>query len=203
VLEGLTGFDMRGKTVGVVGTGRIGQCTIDILRGFGCRMLAFDKYPSQELAARDDVEYVELNRLLGESDIITLHIPLFDETRHLIDAAAIRRMRDGVMLINTSRGALVDTRALIEGLKSRKIGSAGLDVYEEEAGIFFHDMTDTVLTDDVLARLMTFNNVVVTSHQAFLTHEALANIADTTLASIDEFAQGKRGIELTSAVAQP
>jgi D-lactate dehydrogenase len=202
VLEGLTGFDMHGKTVGLVGTGKIGRCTADILLGFGCRILAFDKFPSDELAGRDRLQYVELERLWADSDIITLHVPLFPETHHLIDAAAIGQMKDGVMLINTSRGALIDTRALIGGLKSGKIGSAGLDVYEEEAGIFFHDMSDKVLTDDVLARLMTFNNVVVTSHQAFLTHEALANIADTTLASLDEFVQGRRGAELTHAVGE-
>ena len=200
VLEGLTGFDMRGKTVGVIGTGKIGQCTIDILLGFGCRILAFDKFPSEELAARENVQYVGLEQLLSESDIVTLHVPLFAETHHLINASTIEQMKDGVMLINTSRGALVDTRALIGGLKSGKIGFAGLDVYEEEAGIFFHDISDKVLTDDVLARLMTFNNVVVTSHQAFLTHEALANIAETTFANIEEFAQGKRGAEMTNAV---
>lgn len=201
VLEGLTGFDMRGKTVGVIGTGKIGQCTIDILRGFGCHVLAFDKFPNEELAARDDVRYVELDQLLGESDIITLHLPLFPETYHLIDAEAIQKMKAGVMLINTSRGGLVDTRALIDGLKSQKIGFAGLDVYEEEAGIFFHDISDQVLTDDVLARLMTFNNVVVTSHQAYLTQEALANIADTTLGNIEEFfSDGRRGAALTNAV---
>jgi D-lactate dehydrogenase len=202
VLEGLTGFDMRGKTVGVVGTGQIGQCAIDILLGFGCRILAFDKFPNDQLAARDRVQYADMEQIFSESDIITLHVPLFPETHHLIDASAIEKMKEGVMLINTSRGGLVDTRALIGGLKSGKIGSAGLDVYEEEAGIFFHDISDKVLTDDVLARLMTFNNVVVTSHQAFLTKEALANIADTTLANIDEFARGKRGAELTHAVRQ-
>ena len=200
VLEGLTGFDMWGKTVGVVGTGKIGQCTIDILLGFGCRILAFDKFPDEELAARENVQYVGLDRLLSESDIVTLHVPLLADTRHLINESTIEQMKDGVMLINTSRGGLVDTRALIGGLKSGKIGFAGLDVYEEEAGIFFHNISDKVLTDDVLARLMTFNNVVVTSHQAFLTHEALANIAETTLANIEDFAQGKRGAELSNAV---
>jgi D-lactate dehydrogenase len=200
VLEGLTGFDMRGKTVGVFGTGKIGQCTIDILLGFGCRVLAFDKYPNEALAARENVQYVDAEQLMFESDIITLHVPLFPETHHLVNATTIAQMKDGVMLINTSRGGLVDTRALIDGLKSGKIGSAGLDVYEEEAGIFFHDVSDRPLTDDVLARLMTFNNVVITSHQAYLTNEALANIADTTLANIDEFAQGKRGANLTNAV---
>lgn len=202
LLDGLTGFDMRGKTVGVIGTGKIGQCTIDILLGFGCRILAYDKCPVNELSNRDRVEYVALQDLFPKSDITTLHVPLFPETHHLIDAAAINQMKDGAMLINTSRGGLVDTRALINGLKSRKIGSAGLDVYEEEAGIFFRDLTDQVLTDDVLARLMSFNNVVVTSHQAFLTHEALSNIADTTIANIREFAEGKRGSELTHSVCR-
>jgi D-lactate dehydrogenase len=202
VLEGLTGFDMRGKTVGVVGTGKIGRCTVDILLGFGCRVLAFDKYPSEELGRREGVEYVDLERVWAESDIISLHVPLFPETHHLVNPSTIAQMKDGVMLINTSRGGLVDTRALIEGLKTGKIGSAGLDVYEEEAGIFFHDMSGQVLSDDVLARLMTFRNVVVTSHQAFLTHEALGNIADTTLASIAEFENEKRGTDLTHAVRE-
>ena len=200
VLEGLTGFDMRGKTVGVVGTGKIGRCVIDILLGFGCQILAFDKFPDADLAAREAVQYVNLDNLFSQADIITLHAPLFPETHHLINATSINRMKDGVMLINTSRGGLIDTRALIDGLKSEKIGFAGLDVYEEEAGIFFHNISGKVLTDDVLARLMTFNNVVVTSHQAFLTKEALANIAETTLANIAEYEQGKRGAELTNAV---
>jgi D-lactate dehydrogenase len=202
VLEGLTGFDMRGKTVGIVGTGKIGRCTVDILLGFGCRVLAFDKYPNEELGKREGVEYVELEEVWAESDIISLHVPLFPETHHLVNPSTIARMKDGVMLINTSRGGLVDTRALIEGLKSGKIGSAGLDVYEEEAGIFFHDMSGQVLSDDVLARLLTFRNVVVTSHQAFLTHEALGNIADTTLANIAEFENGKRGTDLTHVVRE-
>ena len=200
VLEGLTGFDMRGKTVGVVGTGKIGRCAIDILLGFGCRVLAFDKCPSEALASRSGVAYVSLDDLCVQSDIITLHVPLYPDTHHLVNSATISRMKKGVMLINTSRGGLIDTRALIDGLKTEQIGFAGLDVYEEEAGIFFHDISDRVLTDDVLARLLTFNNVVVTSHQAFLTHEALANIASTTLDNIVEFEQGKRGAELTHAV---
>ncbi len=199
VLDGLTGFDMRGKTVGVVGTGKIGRCAVNILLGFGCRVLAFDKYPDDELAMRDGVDYVGLDEVWAQSDIISLHVPLFPETHHLVNSSSIARMKDGVMLINTSRGGLVDTRALIGGLKSGKIGSAGLDVYEEEAGIFFHD-TGEVLSDDVLARLMTFRNVVVTSHQAFLTHEALGNIADTTLENIAEFESGMRGTELTHVV---
>ena len=191
---------MRGTTVGVVGTGKIGRCAIDILLGFGCRVLAFDKFPDADLAARDGVQYVDLDNLFSQADIITLHAPLFSETHHMINAASISRMKDGVMLINTSRGGLVDTRARIDGLKSEKIGYAGLDVYEQEAGLFFHNISGTVLTDDVLARLMTFHNVVVTSHQAFLTSEALADIADTTLANIAEYEQGRRGAELTNAV---
>lgn len=203
VLDGLTGFDMRGKTVGVAGTGKIGRCLVDILLGFGCRVLAFDKYPDEALAAREAVDYVDLDQLYAESDIVSLHVPLYPETYHLIDATAIEAMKPGAMLINTSRGALVDTPALIDGLKSGKIGAAGLDVYEEEAGIFFHNVANEILTDDVLARLMTFNNVVVTSHQAYLTKEALANIAETTLDNIREFALGKRGQELTNVVAAP
>ncbi len=200
VLDGLTGFDMRGKTVGVIGTGKIGESLINIMRGFGCRVLAHDKFPNEKLAACEGVTYTETDQLFAESDIVSLHVPLFPETNHLINDSTIDKMKTGVMLINTSRGGLIDTRALIQGLKSGKIGSAGLDVYEEEAGIFFHDISDKVLTDDVLARLMTFNNVVITSHQAYLTHEALANIADTTLANIEEFQAGKRQAELTHYV---
>lgn len=170
--------------------------------GIGCRVLAFDEYPNEELGRRKGAEYVDLERVWAESDIISLHVPLFPETHHLVKPSTIAQMSDGVMLISTSRGGLADTRALIEGLKTGKIGSAGLDVYEEEAGIFFHDMSGQVLSDDVLARLMTFSNVVVTSHQAFLTHEALGNIADTTLASIAEFENGKRGTDLTHAVRE-
>lgn len=202
LLEGLTGFDMWGKTVGVIGTGKIGQCVVEILLGFGCHVLAFDKYPNEQTAALENVEYVNLETIWTQSDIITLHVPLFEETHHLIDAPSIAQMKPGVMLINTSRGGLVDTRALIEGLKSGKIGWAGLDVYEEEAGIFFHDLSDKVLTDDTLARLMTFNNVVITSHQAFLTKEALTNIAETTLANISEFLAGKRGRELSNGLTK-
>jgi D-lactate dehydrogenase len=203
VLEGLTGFDMHGKVAGVVGSGKIGQCLIDILLGFGCRVLAFDKFPNPRLADREGVRYVELEELLRQSDIISLHVPLFPETHHMIDEKAIASMKPGVMLINTSRGGLIDTRALINGLKSGHIGSAGLDVYEEEAGIFFEDLSAKVLNDDVLARLLTFNNVVVTSHQAYLTHEALANIADSTLGNLREFAEGRRGGDLTNAVVAP
>lgn len=190
VLEGLTGFDMHGKTIGVIGTGKIGQCTIDILLGFGCRVLAYDKFPNPSLAEREGVQYRDLEQLLSHSDIITLHVPLFPETYHLVNRSAIERMQEGVMLINTSRGGLIDTQALIDGLKVGKIGAAGLDVYEEEAGIFFHDMSDKVLTDDVLARLMTFNNVVVTSHQAFLTREAWPRLPRRRWPTLGSIAQG-------------
>jgi D-lactate dehydrogenase len=199
ILDGLTGFDMKGKTAGVIGAGKIGQCVAEILLGFGCRVLVHDKYPSEEVK-RTKAEIVELDQVFRESDIVTLHVPLFPETYHLIDQKAIQAMKRGVMIINTSRGGLVDTPALIAGLKSGQVGFAGLDVYEEEAGIFFQDLSGKVLTDDVLARLMTFNNVVVTSHQGFLTVEALTNIADTTLENLLEFQSGKRGADLTNAV---
>ena len=201
-LDGLVGFNMHGRTVGVVGTGQIGVCTVNILLGFGCRILAYDVAQNPALANRADVTYVGLDQLFADSDIISLHAPLLPVTHHMINAAAINKMKPGVMLINTSRGALIDTAALLEGLKARKIGYAGLDVYEEESAFFFEDFSDDILTDDTLARLLTFTNVLVTSHQAFLTREALANIADNTLASIDEFAAGKRGAELGQCVAR-
>ena len=200
ILDGLTGFDFFRKTIGVVGAGAIGRCVVDIMLGFGCNVLVCDVKPHADLQSRDRVRYASFDELLRKSDVITLHAPLSEETHHLIDGQAIERMRPGAMLINTSRGGLVDTRALIDGLKSGKIGSAGLDVYEEEAGVFFHDMSDRVLTDDVLARLMTFNNVVITSHQAFLTNEALSNIAATTYANLDEHRQGRKAKELTNSV---
>ena len=200
ILDGLTGFDMHGKTVGVIGTGKIGQCVVEILTGFGCRVLAYDVHENPEVASLPQTKYVDLDELLSQSDVITLHVPLFEETYHLINQETIARMKPGVMLINTSRGGLVETVSLIDGLKTGQIGYAGLDVYEEEAGIFFHDISNQVLDDDVLARLMTFNNVVITSHQAFLTNEALDNIAETTYANIEEFFAGKRGAELTHHV---
>jgi D-lactate dehydrogenase len=186
-LDGLVGFDLYGRTVGVVGAGKIGQCVIEILKGFGCRVLVFDKYESDALKARLLFDYVGLDELFRESDIITLHAPLFPETRHVINHAAIDKMKRGVMIINTSRGALIDTSALLDGLKSGQIGYAGLDVYEEESDFFFEDYSDRVMTDDLLARLTTFNNVLVTSHQAFLTRDALENIAETTLDNIRAF----------------
>ena len=189
-LDGLVGFDLYGKTVGVIGTGRIGAVMLRILHGFGCRLLAHDVKPDAVLAEELGVRYAALDDLLGASDVISLHVPLTVETRHLIDAAALARMKRGVVLINTGRGALIDTQALIAVLKRGDVGAAGLDVYEEEEGIFFKDLSDQVLQDDVLARLLTFPNTLITSHQGFLTHEALANIADTTLASVHAFERG-------------
>lgn len=197
LLDGLVGFDMFGKTIGIVGTGKIGECAVDVLLGFGCQILAYDEKINPKWQHNNSVSYVDLNILAQKSDIISLHLPLTDNTYHLINKALIDKMKFGVMLINTSRGGLVDTQALLNGLKSQKIGSAGLDVYEEESNIFFHDISGQVWDDEVFARLMTFNNVVITSHQGFLTQEALSNIAHTTLKSISEYAQGKRGGELT------
>lgn len=189
-IQGLTGFDMRGKSVGIIGTGQIGEVLARILQGFGCRILAFDLRENPafvKLGAR----YVALNDLFAEADIISLHTPLTPQTHHLINAAAIAKMKPGVMLINTSRGAVVDTAAVIEGLKSRKIGHLGLDVYEEEEAVFFQDLSSQVLDDDQLARLLTFPNVIVTSHQGFLTEEALGEIASTTLANLTDVEQGR------------
>lgn len=190
-LEGLVGFDLHGKTFGIVGTGKIGRALASIAHGFGCRVVATDAYPDESLTRDLGLVYMDVSRLYAEADVISLHVPLTPETHHLIDAAAIARMKPGVMLINTSRGALVDTPALIDALKSRAVGSAGLDVYEEEGPLFFRDLSMLPLQDDVLARLLTFPNVVITSHQGFLTNEALANIADTTLASVDAFERGE------------
>jgi D-lactate dehydrogenase len=198
-LDGLVGFDLYGKTCGIIGTGRIGAVFARIMRGFGCRILAFDARPDAALAAEVDARYADLPELYRESDIISLHIPLTPATHHLIDAAALARMKQGVMLINTGRGALLDTRALIDALKRGRIGAAGLDVYEEEEGVFFRDLSDRVLQDDVLARLLTFHNVLITSHQAFLTREALANIADTTLASVRAFERGEALVNQVTA----
>lgn len=189
-LEGLVGFDLFGKTVGIVGTGRIGALTARIFRGFGCRVVAFDTFRSDALEADGTVTYVTLRELYRDADIVSLHVPLTPETHHLIDAMALSQMKPGVMIVNTSRGALIDTRALIEALKSGRVGAAGLDVYEEEEGIFFADLSDRVLQDDVLARLLTFPNVLVSAHQGFLTREALHNIAETTLDNVDAFAGG-------------
>ena len=179
-LNGLTGFDLHGKTVGVIGTGKIGMIFADICRGFGMHVLAYDRFPKPD----SGIEYTELDELLKRSDVISLHCPLTEETRHMIDARAIDLMKKGVVLINTSRGALVDAEALLNGIKERRIGAACLDVYEEEADIFFNDLSGHIMSDDVLARLISMPNVIVTSHQAFLTEEALNNIAETTVNNI-------------------
>jgi D-lactate dehydrogenase len=202
-LSGLVGFDLHGRTAGVVGVGKIGRCLVEILAGFGMKLLGYDRIADDGFARRTGLQYVELDELLRQADVISLHAPLLPETRHMIDAAAISKMKPGVVLINTSRGALVDTSALIDGLKSGHIGAAGLDVYEEEAAYFFEDRSSEIITDDLLARLMTFNNVLVTSHQGFLTREALSNIAEVTLNNIQEFKDGKRLGELSNAVASP
>lgn len=191
-LEGLVGFDLHGKTVGVIGTGKIGAVFCRIMKGFGCRVIAYDVYPNGELERAAGIEYVDLPRLYRESDIVSLHVPLTPQTRHLIDGKALESMKPGVMLINTGRGALVDTHALIGALKSGRLGSAGLDVYEEEENFFFQDLSDQVIQDDCLSRLLTFPNVLMTSHQAFLTNEALGNIAETTLQNVADFENGLR-----------
>jgi D-lactate dehydrogenase len=188
-LHGLTGFDLYGKTVGVVGTGQIGATFAKIMAGFGCQLLAYDPYPNPEVQALG-ARYLPLAELLAEAQIISLHCPLTADSKHLINSQSLAHLQPGAMLINTGRGALVDTPALIEALKSGQLGYLGLDVYEEEAQLFFEDRSDLPLQDDVLARLLTFPNVIVTAHQAFLTHEALAAIAATTLQNIAEWAAG-------------
>jgi len=184
-LNGLIGFDLAGKTVGVVGTGAIGTVFCRIMQGFDCKVIAYDIKPNDQCRGLG-VEYVELDRLWADSDIISLHCPLTPATRHLIGARAIAHMRRGVMLINTSRGAVIDTQALIKGLKQGHVGFVGLDVYEEEAGVFFEDLSNEVIPDDLLARLLTFPNVLITGHQGFLTHEALKAIAETTIRNLTE-----------------
>ena len=186
-LAGLTGFDLHGKTVGVIGTGRIGRVFIDICRGFGMRVLCYDKFPAPGLADGDRIRYVNLPELYRESDIISLHCPLTPETHHLINAESLAACKKGVVLLNTSRGALVDAEALLSAIKARQVGAACLDVYEEESDLFFEDNSGHILEDDTLARLISMPNVIVTSHQAFLTEEALENIAETTVRNISEF----------------
>lgn len=182
-LSGLTGFDLHGKTVGIIGTGKIGRVFVDICRGFGMKVLACDKFPSPDL----DVRYVGLDEIFAKSDIISLHCPLTEETYHMINAETIEKCRKGVVIINTSRGALVDAEALLTGIKSRKVGAACLDVYEEESELFFEDNSGHIMEDDTLARLISMPNVIVTSHQAFLTEDALENIAKTTVTNIVAF----------------
>jgi len=186
-LDGLTGFDLNGKTVGIIGVGKIGAVLVRILDGFGCRILAHDLEPGLELQQKFGLEYVSCEQLCTESDIISLHVPLTEKTRYIINQRKIERMKKGVMLINTSRGGLVDTKAVIAALKTGHIGYFGMDVYEEEEGLFFEDHSEDILQDDTIARLMTFKNVLITSHQAFLTETALQNIAETTIYNLDCF----------------
>ena len=186
-LNGLMGFDMHGKTIGIIGTGKIAKILIRLLKGFGMRILAYDLYPDMKFAGEEGISYVSLDELYRESDIISLHCPLTDQTKYMIDKDSIDKMKKGVMIINTGRGQLINTNDLIEGLKEKKIAAAGLDVYEEEGEYFYEDKSDKIIDDDVLARLLSFNNVIVTSHQAFFTKEALHNIAETTLQNIEDF----------------
>lgn len=185
-LQGLTGFDLYGKTVGVIGTGKIGSVFADICKGFGMKVLAYDKFPNQDL----DLHYVSLEELFEQADILSLHCPLTEETNHLINAETIARMKDGVVIVNTSRGALVNTEDLIQGIKSGKVGAACLDVYEEEGDLFYEDFSGDIVQDDKLVRLIAMPNVIVTSHQAFLTREALDNIASTTVNNLVKFFAG-------------
>lgn len=182
-LNGLTGFDLHGKTMGIVGTGKIGRVFIDICRGFGMKILAYDKYPAENT----DYNYVSLDEVFEKSDIISFHCPLTKETDQMVNEKSIKKMKKGVIIINTSRGALINAEALLEGIKARHIGGACLDVYEEESDLFFNDLSNHIVKDDTLARLISMPNVILTSHQAFLTEEALSNIAETTVRNITEF----------------
>jgi len=197
-LNGLVGFDIAGKTVGILGTGKIGRITGRIFRGFGAEVLAFDKYPDNEWASRRGARYAELEEVLSRSDIISLHTPLTRETHHLINAETIAMMREGVYILNTSRGKLIDTRALIGGLKSGRVAGVGLDVYEEEEGVFFEDLSSGLIQDDELARLLSFPNVIITSHQGFLTAEALSEITRVTIANLLAFDKGGGLLDGTS-----
>jgi len=190
-LHGLMGFDMHGKTAGIIGTGKIAKILIKILKGFGMNIVAYDLYPDYAFAQEQGITYTTLDELYKQSDIISLHCPLTDKTKYLINDISICKMKDNVMIINTGRGLLIHTNALIEGLKNKKIAAAGLDVYEEEGDYFYEDKSDKIIDDDVLARLLSFNNVIVTSHQAFFTKEALHNIAETTLLNIKAFMENQ------------
>lgn len=199
-LNGLMGFDLHGKTVGVIGLGKIGLVFAKIMRGFGCRVLAYDIGPMDVAAVEAGIQRVSLPELFSESDVISLHVPLNSQTRHMINEHTLREMKPGVMLLNTGRGALIDTAALIDALKRGHVGAAGLDVYEEEESVFFEDHSGEVIQDDQLARLLSFPHVVMTSHQAFLTREAIHAIAETTLKNISDFEEGKTLVNLVSAV---
>lgn len=190
-LNGFLGFDMHKKTVGVIGTGKIGKTVIGVLKGLGMNILAYDLFPDHKFAEENNIKYASLDEIYKSSDVITLHCPLTKDTEYMICEESISKMKEGVMIINTGRGKLIHTKHLIEGLLSRKIGYAGLDVYEEEGAYFYEDCSDSVLTDDTLARLLSFNNVIVTSHQAFFTQEAMSNIAHTTLSNITDFVEGR------------
>lgn len=190
-LQRLTGFDLYGKTVGVIGTGKIGQCFAHIMLGLGCKVLAFDIIANKDLEAAG-VEYLPLINVLTQSDILSLHCPLTDQTKHLINKTSLDLMKDGVMLINTSRGGLIDTKAAIEALKEGKLRYLGIDVYEQEEKLFFHDLSENIIGDDVIMRLLSFSNVLITSHQGFLTDEALTQIALVTLKNISDFEEGKK-----------
>jgi D-lactate dehydrogenase len=197
-LNGLVGFDLHGKTVGIVGTGKIGRITAAIFRGFGTQVIAYDPFPSTEWAASQAIRYVDFDALLAESDIVSLHVPLLPETRHLLNAQTLARMKPGVFIVNTSRGKLVDTGALIAALKTGHVGGVALDVYEEEEGLFFEDLSGQVLQDDELSRLLTFPNVLITAHQAFLTREALAEIARVTTQNLLNLEAGEPFLEGTT-----
>ena len=190
-LDRLTGFDVYGKTVGVIGTGKIGQCFAHIMQGLGCKVLAFDLIANRDLEAAG-VEYLPLIDVLKQSDILSLHCPLTDQTKHLINKTSLGLMKNGAMLINTSRGGLIDTKAAIVALKKGKLGYLGIDVYEQEEKLFFHDLSENIIEDDVIMRLLSFSNVLITAHQGFLTDEALTQIAMVTLKNISDFEQGKK-----------
>lgn len=194
-LDGLVGFDLHGKTAGIVGTGKIGRIVARILRGFGMKVVAYDPYPAPEWADQEGVAYVEADELARISDVMSLHVPLTPETRHIVCRKSLELMKPGAILINVSRGGLIDTAALIEALKSGHLGGVALDVYEEEEGIFFEDLSGTVLQDDDLARMLTFPNALITSHQAFLTNEALDDIARTTMANLHALANGSAFVD--------
>lgn len=191
LLDGLTGFDMHGKTAGIIGTGKIGSVVAKILHGFGCNLLAYDAYPNEALVQQYGLQYTDLQTLCGDADIITLHCPLMEDTKYIINSKSIAGMKHGVMLINTSRGKLINTKDVVAALKTGQISSFGIDVYEEEEGLFFEDHSEDILQDDLIARLMSFRNVLITSHQAFLTDTALKNIADTTISNLNCFESGE------------
>lgn len=203
-LSGLVGMDIHGKTVGVLGTGKIGQCFIDIMIGFGCKILCYDVFVNETYAAKKEVTYTTLDDIFANSDIISMHLPLLADTKHIINRTNINKMKTGVILVNTSRGGLVDTKALIEGLMVGRIGGAGLDVYENEAAYFYRDCSDEDIEDELLARLQNMRNVIIASHQAFLTQEALDAISSTTLKNLNEyFSEDKKMEKMTNYIPAP